>query len=202
MTGIIVVITGIVFVNQSSFNKTLILSNTAYDIALSIQAAETYGMGGRSVGISPVGYGLHFDSNFPKEYKLFADISPQASNGSACHAPRNTQGGLDAQPGNCVYTAGNDTLVSTYALGNGVSISNFCTYSQGSSFCMTGNQNPLDIVFSRPDATPLISLNGSYGRGGSNYDGACIVITSPQGGSRTVAISKSGEIAVGTTACP
>ncbi len=199
VSGIIVVITGIVFVNQSTFNKTLILSNTAYDIALSIQAAETYGMGGHSVGISPVGYGLHFDSNFPKEYKLFADISPQSSSGSACHAPGNTQGGLDAQPGNCVYDAGNDSLVLTYGLGNGISISEFCAYPAWGKYCASTGLTSLDVVFSRPNAAPLISTSGAYT---ASAKSACLAAISPQGGIRSVVISASGEIEVRQTACP
>ena len=50
--AIVTSITAIVFTSQNSFNKTLILANTAYDIALTFRSAATYGLGGRTIGNS------------------------------------------------------------------------------------------------------------------------------------------------------
>ena len=74
---IIVVITTVVVASQSSFNKTLILVNTAYDIALTLRSAETYGLGSRAFGgVVNAGYGLNFQSGTPQSFTLFADTYP------------------------------------------------------------------------------------------------------------------------------
>ena len=131
--AIITIISGIIFTSQSSFNKTLILANTAYDVALSLRGAETYGLGGHALSAVPTGYGLHFDRATPGSFLLFADSYPAASSGSACHAPTNTGGGLDAQPGDCSYESGTgkDTTVSNYTLGNNITVSDFCAFAAG-----------------------------------------------------------------------
>ena len=41
--AIITVISGVVLSDQTSFNKTLVLANTAYDIALTVRSVETFG---------------------------------------------------------------------------------------------------------------------------------------------------------------
>ena len=48
--AIIVTITGVTLTSQTSFNKTLVLANTAYDIALTLRSSQTYGLGSRAFG--------------------------------------------------------------------------------------------------------------------------------------------------------
>jgi len=200
--AIIISITSVVLTSQNSFNKTLILANTAYDVALSIRSAETYGLGGRAIGTLPTGYGVHFDSGTKSSYLLFADTVPAASAGSACHFPGNTSGNLDAQPGDCVYTSsgpsGADVLVTTYTLGNGITINDLCTYAGSTKTCTNNSLISLDVVFTRPNADALMSSNGAYA---SSITKSCIELAS-QGGSRSVIVSASGQVFVSASACP
>lgn len=198
--GIITVITGIILNGQSSFNKTLVLTNTAYDIALSIRSAETYGLGGRAINDKPVGYGIHLTKGAPGAYSLFADTFPLPSISSVCH-PTSDISNLDAQPGNCSYDPGSDTLVTNYTLGNNMAITDFCAFSSGSWVCANSSGatlNSLDIVFARPDPDPLMSSNGSYS---SSITKSCLVVTSPQGGFRYVTVTSTGVISVRDNAC-
>lgn len=204
--AIITIISGIIFTSQSSFNKTLILANTAYDVALSLRSAETYGLGGHALSAVPTGYGIHFDKSAPGSFLLFADSYPAASMGSVCHAPTNTAGGLDAQPGDCSYESGSgqDTTVANYTLGNNITVSDFCAFASGAWTCSSthgGSLTSLDIVFARPNPDPLMSTNGLYSSV-SPVTGACLSITSPLGGSRYVSIASSGEITANATSCP
>ena len=210
--AIITVIMGIVFSSQSSFNKTLILTNTAYDIALTLRDAESYGLGSRAAtgGVSNAGYGVDFQSASPGQFTFFADTYPAPSaSGSACHP--NLSGDASsptALPGDCTYepsTTQNpnfDQKVTSYTLGNGITVSDFCIPDAGGNeFCKVHNGLTwLDVVFSRPNPSAFIRAGvGSFIDVGSS---ACITLTSPQGGFRYVSIASSGEITANAASCP
>ena len=190
--AIILIITSVVLGNQSSFNKTLILANTAYDIGLTLRSAQTYGLGSRIVGTATnAGYGVHFLSGSPGSFGLFADTSPAPS----CSTP-------DCKPGDHAYTTDSDVLVQTYTLGNGMTINNFCSLTSGTWTCAAGGGlTSLDIVFSRPNPVPFISPNGVYSTS-FPATAACIAITSPQGGGRFISVTASGQITANAASCP
>lgn len=204
--AIITVITGMMITTQSSFNKTLIVSNTAYDIALTFRYVETYGISSRGVsGVAGVGYGLHFDRNSPGSFISFTDTSAVVDP-SKCHGtpPSGDVGAPDAKKGNCVYEQGEWT--KDYALGNGIVVSDFCAYSSGSGWSCANSQGSgltsLDVVFVRPDPNPFIFVNGDDTSGGARTK-ACLTVTSPEGGSpRYVSIASSGAIMANATQCP
>ncbi len=201
--AIITVISGIIFTSQSSFNKTLILANTAYDVALSLRSAETYGLGGHAMSAVPTGYGLHFDKAAPGSFLLFADSNPAPSTSSVCHTIIDPTA-LDAQPGDCAYSAGLDTLITSYTLGNNITISDFCAFAAGAWTCSSshgGSLTTLDVVFARPNPDPLMSANGLYSSV-SPVTSACLTITSPLGGSRYVSVEASGDIVANAASCP
>ncbi len=190
--AIIVTISGVILGSQSSFNKTLILSNTAYDIALTLRSAQTYGLGSRaSVASANAGYGLHLNSGVQDSFILFSDTSPAAS----CGAP-------DCPPGDHVYTNGQDVLVQTYALGNRMAVSNFCAFSSGAWACAAnGGLTSLDLVFARPNPDAFMSKNGTYSPV-FPVTAACLTISSPQGGSRFISVGTSGQIVANAASCP
>ncbi|NNM83707.1 type II secretion system protein [Candidatus Parcubacteria bacterium] len=203
--AIIIVVMAIVFTSQSSFNKTLTLTNTAYDVALTFRFAETYGLGSRAFGTAAnTGYGLHFTSGTPGSFVLFADTYPPVGSGSPplCHLPPSyAPTGPSAESGNCVYDAGQGEKVQDYLLGNGITIEKFCAEASGFWKCSTSGINSLDVVFSRPNPTPFMSENGSYSPL-SPVTAACLELTSPQGGSKYVTVAASGEISANAPSCP
>ncbi len=203
--AIITVIMGIALSSQSGFNKSLLVSNTAYDIALALRSAETYGLGTRvSQGtIYDAGYGLHFDKTSPSTFLLFSDKYPASSVASDCHPSSGTLA-PDAKAGDCAYQASEGERVTTYMLGNGITVSDFCAYAGGSWSCATSGGaalTTLDIVFARPNPDPFMSTNGTYSVA-APVTNACLTITSPQGGFRYVSISASGAINANATSCP
>ncbi|MHB1163405.1 MAG: pilus assembly FimT family protein [Minisyncoccota bacterium] len=201
--AIIIVITGLVFSSQSSFNKSLVLANTAYDVALTLHSAQTYGLGSRSsAGMSNIGYGVDFQKTKPSNFTLFADTSP-APNPSNCHGlPSGGASAPDAKYGDCAYQT--SEKVVDYTMNNGISISDFCAYTSGLSVVCAvangGTLSSLDIVFSRPNPNqPFISTNGLYS---AAWTKACITIASSQGTSRSVTVTSSGEITTDANSCP
>ena len=140
--AIIVILTGIVLTSQSTFNKTLVLANTAYDIALTLRTAETYGLGSRAFGSSAnAGYGIDFNHATPGSFTLFADTN--LPNAATCHGlPTGGASAPDAQPGNCIYDGASEQ-VTDYMLGNAVTVSDFCAYALGSWTCAASHGSTL-----------------------------------------------------------
>lgn len=202
--AIIVVITALVLSSQSSFNKTLILSNAAYDVALTLRSAESYGVSTRAAGsVVDAGYGIDVSKSAPGNLTLFADSYPLPSTSAACH-PAIDASAPDAKPGDCAYEPSSDILIASYALGSGITVSDFCAKSASAWSCAASNGNALstlDIVFVRPNPIPYLSVNGSYSSAFPVTD-ACITLTSPSGGARYVSISAAGEIRADAPSCP
>ncbi|MFA6349263.1 MAG: type II secretion system protein [Candidatus Paceibacterota bacterium] len=197
--GVIMFVMAVVFTSQSTFTKTLILKNTAYDIALTLRSAQTFGLGSRANtdgGVTSVnaGYGLHFQSATPDSFILFADTS----GGASCVGMT-----PDCKPGDHVYSSGADKSVQTYTLGNGIFVSDFCAYFGSGKACLSGTGFPvwgtssLDIVFARPNPNVFIQASNL-----SIWTAACITLRSPQGDTRVVSIASSGAITADATSCP
>ncbi|MFA6408063.1 MAG: prepilin-type N-terminal cleavage/methylation domain-containing protein [Candidatus Paceibacterota bacterium] len=193
--AIMTVITSAVLTSQSSFNKTLTLANTAYDVALSLRSAEGFGLGSRTAaGVSlGVGYGIHFDGTPTSSYTLFADKN--APNPAMCHhlPPSGDKDAPDAQYGNCEYDSGEK--ISDYTIGNGITISGLCSRK---SFGACTPATSLDIVFVQPDPKAYMSADGAYS---SAITSACITLTSAQGGSYYVSVTSAGGIMASATSC-
>lgn len=206
--GIIGVITVTVITSQNSFNKSITLVNTAYDIALTLRSAQTYGLGSRAAGgVVNTPYGLHFDTSNNKSFILFADTSPGGGNVTGANCAATDVGTPNCQPGDYVYTSGVDAApIQTYAIGNGLYIQDFCAYALGAWTCKSGGSlTSLDIAFGRPDPDPNISKNGSYAAPPNQATQACIVLAAsnaPSGPYRYIKVVQSGEITASGTVCP
>jgi len=191
--GIIAVVTGIALTSQNSFNKTLILANTAYDIALTFRSAESFGLSSRALGSAAnAGYGLHFQRGAPESFIFFADIWPPTD--LLCTRP-------DCKPGDHIYSA-EDKLVQTYMLGNGITIADFCALPDQQQWqCLsTGDLSALDVSFSRPNPDAFITANSSTFV--TSYTKACLVVMASNGASRFVSVAASGEIIAEAPGCP
>lgn len=205
--SIIVIIALVVLSSQSNFNKTLILANTAYDVSLTLRSAETYGLGNRvNVAIANAGYGLYFKKGAGTTFTLFADTYPAAS-ALTCHpVPLGSSATPDSRPGNCVYDSSKGEKVTDYQLGNGISISDFCAYKPSTlswSCANSGDKalSSLNIIFSRPNPDPFMSVNGTYSKM-FPVTQSCLTLSSSQGGSRFISVQASGEIIANAPSCP
>ena len=216
--AIIMVLAVIALTSQSSFNRSFLLANTAYDVALTLRSAENYGVGGQTIGASSVGYGVDFQLASPRAFILFADTYPDVSGTPLCH-PVSSSGPTppNPQPGDCRYEAGSDVQAASYKIGNGISIQDFCidvpTGATDNWECASGGTfAQLDVVFARPNATPYMAAGTSGG--GWLYSGnnpfhavgqvitkACIKLTSNSGGLEVVEVNAAGEITATGSAC-
>jgi len=173
VSSIFALITSIIMIRFSLFNNRILTTNLAYDIALSIRQAQTFGINVRGVDSGPgtifsAGYGLYFASGNKTEYVFFADNNNNKKYESS-------------------------ELLETLRLFGGYAIKDICAESLGASYCfLDGGLPNLSIVFTRPE--PDASLK-SFGPS-RTYEKASLVVTSPQGDERTVDVYLTGQISI------
>jgi len=206
--AIITIITTIALLGQSSFNRSLILTDTAYTIAFSVREAQALGISSRAFnGTQNAGYGLHFTSGNTRSYNLFADIVPGRSGNiqSVTVCPGHTTGsGPESKPGDCIQGDSSE-VVRTYNLNNGFGVSGFCGADAGTGVqrC-NGYLDSIDILYLRPNTQSVVTGLRSGTR--VPLTDATIRVTSPGGeAERCVYVSKVGQVSVhqkGETECP
>lgn len=210
--SIITIVLAVILVNQSSFNRSILLTDTAYTVALSVRQAQSLGISGKVVASNNnVAYGIHVDTNTTPiaSYLQFADSLPGiggAVNTTVC--PGHTvvdPSNPEARLGNCLYDSAGE-IVSSYKFSQGYTIASFCGYVGATSYCSnTGFPllNSLDITFERPN-TQTVMIGNANGTLEGDFDTSCIQIKAPASAgssSRYVEITKFGQILV-TTSCP
>lgn len=204
--AIIAVITTIVITGQSTYNKTLLLTDTTYGVALSGRQAQSFGLASRKFGnVQNPGYGLFFSNAKPTTYTLYADTNNTAPAPADC--PVGTPGTPEQKPGNCRWDgSGTDGLVTKFTLERGFYIKQFCAkQGSGSNVPLQCSTDPspilvLNLVFTRPNTSTVI--NGVVGPSLLSYSCAQVTIADASGqATRTVRFSSLGEIAVNQV-CP
>ncbi|MDP6119528.1 MAG: prepilin-type N-terminal cleavage/methylation domain-containing protein [Candidatus Pacebacteria bacterium] len=174
VSAIFVTVTSIMMVRFSLFNNKILTTNLAYDIALSIRKAQTFGLNARGFdapgGVTfDTGYGIHFDDSSKISYILFADLD-----GDKKYDP--------------------DELVESFSIGGGHFIEKFCATPAGSreSCSNSGGIGNLDIIFLRPDPDAFIKSYGSN----ATYQSGVITVISPQGVRRAIQVYSTGQISI------
>jgi prepilin-type N-terminal cleavage/methylation domain-containing protein len=172
---ILTLITAIVLAGGSRGKGGILLTNTAYEVAILLREAQTYGSSALKVGDpSPDAskqYGVFLDENVPSSVILFRDDVVE----------------------NSLYDVGEG--LETLSFTTGIYIEKFCWTPTVTEVCTNGvaPYDTLHITFRRPNPDAKI-LGGTCG-GGCAY--ATIHLTSPTGGTtRKVQVWTTGQIAV------
>ena len=171
--SIFVFMTALVVAKYGTFNQSVLLTNLAYDVALTIRTAQTYGV---SVQAQTTGstaffnypYGVHFDTSAGNNQNMVIFVDTNQNN---------------------IYDSSIDTIVASYSIKNGGTIVGACG---GSGSCSgTGS---LDIFFKRPDPSAVICYLASC-----TWTYAQVVIQGPgTTDTRSVIIQQNGQITVGS----
>lgn len=179
--AIFTVVTTVAVFNHSQFNSGVLITNLAYEIALTVRQAQFYGITVRQGSSSNFdsGYGLHFDTSSPTSYILFEDKPPL----------------------NHVYSSGE--AVESFALQKGNKISKICVRNNCTS---SGDfASVVDVSFMRPNPDTFITTGGTDSCGSQDYcSQAILCVTSPAGTHRRLVIEYTGQIYVsaeGTSIC-
>lgn len=177
------ILTGLVMAKYGTFNQSVLLTNLAYDVALTIRTAQTYGLSVRNPDQDAsysfnYAYGVHFNSANNKQFIFFVD---RDNNGR--------------------YTVGSNEAISPspYSLKRGAVISSLCVDATSCD----PSQTDLNITFKRPDPVAIICTTGICvdNDGDANddtalYELATIVILGTDGTTRSIVVRKNGQISV------
>jgi hypothetical protein len=174
VSGILVVITTIILANYSQFGGAVTLRNLAYEVALSVREAQTYGISVRRFGddVFSAGYGVHVRESSPTTYILYADTIE-----------------------NGYYDAGE--TVESFSLGSGFIIQDICIVPAGSE-TENCNVERLDVIFERPEPDAKIRFND----GTLLNQRARIVLQAPRGELISILVEATGQISVGNIVKP
>ena len=172
------IMTALVVAKYGTFNQSVLLTDLAYDVALTLRTAQTYGLSVTRTGEQndvdafQYAYGIHFSkqTNSNKEFILY---TVQASDSSPEYR----------------YTSGGGIEVSRFLLKRGATISNLEVCLSGVS-CTEVNQ--LDVAFKRPDPSARICGNS----GQCDAFSAIITIQATDDSTRTVIVRENGQISV------
>lgn len=181
--------TALVVAKFGNFNQSTLLTDTAYDVALAVHTAQTYGISVKNLnsGTFSPAYGVDFST---------------AVSGVACGATSNTNNTnmvlfADISPstpdGLCDIS---DATVTNYKLLRGATISALCTGTGASLPPNCSNSiNRLDISFLRPNPEALIcDVSPCTTANAKTY--AQITIRATDGSTRTVAVRRNGQVTV------
>ncbi len=169
VTGIFVILTGVVLANNSRFGNVIVLQNLAHDIALAIRQAQVYGIAVRgSASNFDVAYGVHFTQG-TSAFELFTDAS---LNGS--------------------YDPGETLLATT--IGGGYRISNVCVTPAAIGSSENCSVPELNVVFLRPEPDACINGVISNNECTSIYRQARIEVSSNKGDTAEVIVESTGQI--------
>jgi prepilin-type N-terminal cleavage/methylation domain-containing protein len=178
---IFVILTGVVLFSQSRFNSTIFLTNLAYDTALTIRQAQTFGINIKEFNGAGefLPYGVHFNIDNPDSFILFADVSYNPDEGDS------GTGEFAGDASKCEVDKG---CVTRYNITRGNKIGDLCIDAN------TCGLSRLDIVFIRPNPDAIIRSSRS-GSIDSESEGR-VVLTAPDGSTRTVRVSRTGLIEI------
>lgn len=180
--GIFGFMTALMVAKYGNFNQSVLLTNLAYDVAVTIRTAQAYGLSVKSVNTVADedkfknAYGVYFNSQMGENdsFTLFTDI--------------NTKDGQYDGP-----SSGEE--VTKYNLKRGATIHSVC--ATNNSIC-DPDEGTLNISFLRPDPSAQICLNSSNDTNdGCGFSYAEIIIKGSDDSMRVVRVRENGQISVG-----
>ena len=161
--AIFTIITSVVLFNHTEFNSNVLVTNLAYEVALAIRQAQTYGLSVKQG--STHSFGIYVDTNGPQSLIIFEDTNNDGI--------FNGTGNFDEVcPSVSSGDADGDTCEERLSLRGNVEFSEFCVYKEINGLrCSVGsdNINWSSVMFKRPNPIALI-YGEQFGPNTDNLD--------------------------------
>ncbi len=179
--GIFTIISGLLLARYSNFNQGIILTNLAYDIALTIRSAQSSSINVKSY---PGSTGYSGEFNYPFGV-YFTDNSTSFISFADSNYNDNTDIGS--------YNTGE--AIATTNITRGSRISDICS---GTETNCNNNISELNIVFKRPDPIAhIVSVDPTNGNKITTENPyAEITVSSVEGLTKKVIVRSTGQISV------
>jgi len=200
--AIFAMMTALLVAKYGNFNQSVLLTDLAYDTAITVNTAQTYGL---SVQSSNVGAGSSFNYAYGVEFcaNPAASGCGSVSNGGTTinlynnllvlFADANINGSII---GDGIYNTG-DIQESLYTITRGAVISSICVSNANGNDCPNStNVTRLDITFKRPNPDAAICINGIPCTASNGYPYAKITIKGTDGSTRQVIVRGTGQVSV------
>ncbi|MES2216743.1 MAG: type II secretion system protein [Patescibacteria group bacterium] len=173
--AIFVMMTALLVARYGNFNQSVLLTNLAYDVALTIRTAQTFGLSIKNQGAS-----------FQNVYGVELSTDP-AKNKSIV---------LFASTNNSYFDSGEQ--INTYAIKRGAVISSICAGTGPGAACgPLLDPVTIDVSFKRPDPDAIICIMGSGCPASDIQRYVEFTLTATDGTTRIVSVRKTGQISVG-----
>lgn len=168
--SIFVFMTAFLIGKYGTYNQSVVVTNTAYDVALTIRSAQSYGLNvkggvGAAANVFTHAFGAHFVPNTSVFY-MFNDLNDDS-----------------------LWTA-NETI-STSTMRNGVIVSKMCTTETDCSGSVASAS--LDVTFKRPNPDAII-IADSNSLSKKSY--VQITIRATDGTTKNIVVRGTGQIAI------
>ncbi len=172
--------TAFLVAKYGTFNQGVLLTNLAYDVAITIRSAQTYGLNvqgtsasGSTLFIYP--YGVHFDKG-SSQFILYTDLKDNCVGTAMC--------GYDSS-----YLP--DEKVNVYKMKPGNMVKDVCVGTGPGAGCAAiTSGTSFDVAFKRPNPDAALLNNGTA----STY--AEITLSSSDGSLKKVILRSTGQVAV------
>jgi len=174
---IVVLVTGVIMVQYSSFNSSVLLTSQAYLTAFDVREAQSLAVSVRGQSSEFYEqYGLYFDMATPNMYLLFQDND--SNNGS----------GDDVSPAR--YDEGEEIGIP-FLVDSRFEIIDMCGFDGAVRSCFADGFDDVAITFKRPDFDAAF-----YSQGFSNLQSVEILIGTSDGNglTKTVTVYTTGQI--------
>ncbi|MFA5652147.1 MAG: type II secretion system protein [Candidatus Paceibacterota bacterium] len=189
-----VIVTGVVLVNSNSFDSSVLLNNFAYDVALTIKQAQSYGVNVRETSnFRDVGL-----NQFNSAYGVFFDLTQSNTNFVLFNDAPATDGTYNRIYDSSITTCSVDDpeCIQKYTIRKGNIIKSICAGS-GPDDCPDGvsKVEKLSILFQRPNLAALIYSETS-GILSSAQPYAKVTLSAESGATQAVVVTSVGQIYV------
>ena len=182
------IITTVALFDQNKLNSSILVSNLAYDIALTVREAQSYGVGVRAVNTAggfQGGYGVSFNASDSGNIYLYNDTASDH-----LVVSKSVQSTLTLQ-----HQAGNKIIAT--CIGTSIDSTHACTTTSPAYVGL------LNIIFQRPNPEAVFVTGSVDGVGNvtnlssSNQGPAYIVVNTPTNNNcRVVVVQLTGQISV------
>jgi len=183
--GIFAFMTAFLVAKYGTFNQSVLLTNLAYDTAITIRNAQASALNvqgaASTTGATSLSfinaYGVHFAGSTPvNQFIYYVNTAPMGSSPAMTYGP------------------GAQTL-TVYTMQTGNSITSICTQQENP--CLSADAaTSLDIAFQRPNPDAIITAYSAT-NGTTTPTYAQISITAIDGSVRMISVRSTGQISVG-----